>query len=39
MKKRLTKKENIRNWKKGINYNPKINSTMETMNLRGGVRL
>lgn len=39
MKKRLTKKQNIRNWKKGINYIPKINSIAYTRDLRGGIRL
>jgi len=39
MKKKLTKKQNIKNWKKGINDVKKINSVEYTRNLRGGIRL
>lgn len=39
MKKTLTKKQNIKNWKKGINDIKNINSIQYTRNLRGGIRL
>lgn len=39
MKQKLTKKQNVKNWKKGINDIKKINSVAYTRDLRGGIRL
>lgn len=39
IKKQLTKKQNIANWKKGVNDVKNINSIKYTRNLKGGIRL
>lgn len=39
MRKRLSKKGNIRKWKSGINNVKNINSSEYSRNKRGGIRL
>lgn len=39
MAKQLSKKSNVKVWKKGINNNKIINSETYTKNMRGGIRL
>lgn len=39
MGRRISKHNNIKNWKKGINDIKNINSVLFTKNLRGGIRL
>ena len=39
MAKKLSKKANIKKWKKGINNTKDINSAEYTKNMRGGIRL
>lgn len=39
MAKTLTKKQNIKKWKKGINNNKIANSDSYSRNVRGGIRL
>lgn len=37
--KKLSKKKNIKNWKKGINNNKIVNDVEYPKNMRGGIRL
>lgn len=37
--KKLSKKSNIKNWKKGINNNKIVNDDSYPKNMRGGIRL
>lgn len=39
MAKKLSKRKNIKQWKKGINNNKVINQDSYTRNMRGGIRL
>lgn len=39
MAKRLSKKANIKQWKKGINNEKNINSASYQRGMRGGIRL
>lgn len=39
MAKKLTRKANIKKWKKGINNNKVINNDSYARSMRGGIRL